>query len=150
MKVVVVSKNRELYALCVEVLAELLATESVLMADSVLGTSVNDICLWDFQPGETELPDRLEPTRLRNWYFLLQRKHLSALRQHFGIIEVNTILKPVTRAALRVFLGDTCQRWKKEHRSDDPQVDSTRTERDDILQSLIEANLKLQEYDQER
>jgi signal transduction histidine kinase len=150
MKVVVVSKNRELYALCVEVVTELMSTESVLMADSALGTSANDICLWDFQPGETELPDRIEPSRLRNSYFLLQRKHLGALRQHFGIIEVNTILKPVTRATLRAFLSDTCHRWKKEHRGEEQHVNTARAERDDILQSLIEANLKLQEYDHER
>ena len=150
MKVVLVSKNRDLYALCAEVLAELMGTESVLLADSAVDAYAHDICLWDFEPGETELPESMEPGRLRNWFFLLQRKHLSVLRQHFGIIEVNTILKPVTRATLRAFLSDTCQRWKEEHFSRDRHTTAVRAERDDILQSLIEANLKLQEYDQER
>jgi signal transduction histidine kinase len=149
MKVAVVSKNRDLYALCAEVVAEFLGNESVVMADSVLGTSAHDVCLWDFQPGETDLPDSIEPGRLRTSFFVVHRKHIGALRQHFGIIEVNTILKPVTRAALRAFLGDTCQRWKKEV-TRDQDANTVRAERDDILQSLIAANLKLQEYDHER
>jgi signal transduction histidine kinase len=149
MKVVVVSKNPDLCAVCTEVVRQLLGNESVVIADSIIHVSTHDLCLWDFEPDETELPDRVEPGQLRNLFFLVQRKHVAALRQHFGIIEVNTILKPVTRAALRAFLSEACRRGRKEQFNHDPQS-NVRAERDDILQSLIEANLKLQEYDQER
>src|SRR5438309_11345816 len=108
-----------------------MGSDWVLLTDASHGLSAHDVCLWDYQPGDTELPANVESGKLCNWFFLLQRKHVGDLRKHFGIIEVKTILKPVTRATLRAFLGEACHRWKQEHLNRHQQGSSIRVERDD-------------------
>ncbi len=83
---------------------------------------------------------------------MLQRKSLSLWREKGYPAEVNLILKPVTRSALRAFLGQACSRWKEQQSKaeEEPRIQSLRSDRDELLQCLIQANLKLQEYDQDR
>ena len=67
-------------------------------------------------------------------------------RRRTGPAEATILLKPVTRATLSAFLGLAVasqeERISASH--------SLRADRDEILQCLIETNLKLQEYDQDR
>jgi len=58
------------------------------------------------------------------------------------------LLKPLTSATLRAFLGETCRRWRELDK--DFAARKLRAERDEMLQCLIQANLRLQEYDQDR
>jgi signal transduction histidine kinase len=108
-----------------------------------------DLCIWDFIPGEAEIPKTLDPGNLQKHLFILQRKHLNTLREFTGTADLNVILKPVTHATLRAFLSTTCPRWSDEV-GFPAASGSLRADRDEMLQCLIQANLKLQEYDQER
>jgi signal transduction histidine kinase len=60
------------------------------------------------------------------------------------------LLKPVTRCALRAFLGQRRLQWEEQHGESGRRPGELRAERDEMLQCLIEANLRLQEYDRER
>jgi two-component system clock-associated histidine kinase SasA len=57
------------------------------------------------------------------------------------------LLKPVNKATLRAFLEHAVARHERNRSTN---VDSLRADRDEILQCLLHANLKLQEYDQDR
>ena len=63
---------------------------------------------------------------------------------------LNVLLKPVARATLLAFLSGAKQQTSEPQEESGGRIDALRGERDLMLQFLIQANLKLQEYDQER
>ena len=142
------SNDQELATFCREVLAEVFGPESTLV--SRVGGRVetdDDVCVWDFVPGESLIPGELHPVDPAKHLFLAHREHLTALREHLGTPDLNVLLKPVTRTTLRAFLAGAA----KFHDKANPDRTATmRVERDEMLQVLIQANLKLQEYDQQR
>ena len=149
-KVALFSKDRSIARSCRATLAELFGPDfmlSVGFAREMLEQS--DLCIWDFIPGETEIA--LQPAdiqRLQSHLFLVQREDVDELRELAGSPNLNLLLKPLTSATLRVFLGEACRRWRERDR--DFAARRLRAERDEMLQCLIQANLRLQEYDQDR
>ena len=100
----------------------------------------SNVYIWDFQPG-VNIPSSLEGVEARRHLFLVQRKDLSEFRQTVQRPGVGILLKPVACPVLEAFLESAAR----------PAVPGTvNCGRDEILQSLIQANLKLQEYDQDR
>ena len=89
------------------------------------------------------LPDAVTLHASRH-LFLVQRQDLAHFRAQTGATDTHVLLKPASRATLTAFLGAAAQ-------ADRPSASSAlRADRDEILQCLIQANLKLQEYDQDR
>jgi signal transduction histidine kinase len=78
--------------------------------------------------------------------FLVHSRDLDAFRAGVGNQEANILLKPVTRAVLSAYLALAVQ----SNRECLSKTDSLRADRDEMLQCLMQANLRLQEYDQER
>jgi len=141
--------DQELATFCREVLAEVFGPESALVTRA--GGRVesgDDVCVWDFVPGESLIPRDLSPVDPAKHFFLVHRDHLAALQAHLGAADLNVLLKPVTRATLRAFLDGVARR--REERPNPDRIATLRVERDEMLQVLILANLKLQEYDQQR
>ena len=149
-RVVLLSKDEALAQSCREVLDELIGTEWI-FARSVSNESGRDgdVCIWDFIPDETELL-ALSPDRLQSHLFLLHRQDLEVLRELVGTSNVKALLKPVTHATLKAFLGETCRQWTDRYETSTIPTGTLRAERDEMLQCLIQANVKLQEYDQDR
>ena len=108
------------------------------------------LCIWDFVPGETILPPGIDRAQWRNHLFLLYRKDLSALKALIGVSDINVLLKPVTRTALRAFLGGYSLHSNNPGEDCGAGASTLRYERDAVLQALMQANLKLQEFHQER
>jgi K+-sensing histidine kinase KdpD len=82
--------------------------------------------------------------RFSKHLFLIPRSNVVKFQDEIGNAEAAILLKPMTRACLTAFLGRVaCQ----QRMSTD---DTLRVDRDEILQCLIHANLRLQEYDQDR
>jgi signal transduction histidine kinase len=140
MDIVLVSEDRELYRACLEILAEILNQPWTLSAASA-GDAIPhaDLCIWDYQPAAPS-PNygyRLPSKRL----YLVSRKDLAEFRQQNPVAEANVLLKPVTPVTLAAFLG-----FAVSSRGSDPM----REDRDEILQCLVQTNLTLQEYDQDR
>jgi len=102
----------------------------------------SDVYIWDFEPGVV-IPANLDGSDAGRHLFLVRRKDLSAFRlsvtQWHG---VGILLKPVAWPVLEAFLESAAK--------PDGLSGSLNAGRDEILQSLIQANLKLQEYDQDR
>ncbi len=146
MKVMVVSKDPELYKLCCEIIGEIANPNWTIAAtDSVATRSEADLYIWDFGADLLSLPQpRHSPSRN---LFLVQRKDLADFRNRMmGSAEANILLKPVTRPTLAAFLGLAISA----HEEQILAAHSLRADRDELLQCLIQTNLKLQEYDQDR
>jgi len=143
------SYDQELATFCREVLAEAFGPESTLVSRAVGRVETgDDVCVWDFVAGESLIPRDLNLVDPTKHLFLVHREHLPALQSHLDTADLNVLLKPVTRVTLRAFLSGAARR-----REEKPNADRTatlRVERDEMLQVLIQANLKLQEYDQQR
>jgi signal transduction histidine kinase len=142
------STDEELARFCREILAQTLGPGSALVTRTNGQVEPGDgICIWDFVPGETRMPQNLDTSKLTKHLFLLYREDLGALQAHLGTAELNVLLKPVTRATLKAFLGGLAPREEADAPS---RINALRVERDEMLQVLIQANLKLQAYDQQR
>ena len=145
------SKAPELIRLLQDTLAETSASQFTLDVMRWGEPPPRDhLCIWDFVPGETVLPDGLDRDQLRRHVFLLHRRELVDLKTVIGVSEINVLLRPVTRENLGAFLcgyalrrADTC---------DGSDANSTRFrgERDEVLRILMQTNLRLQEFHRER
>ena len=142
MNVTVVSRDRELYRLCREILGEVTKqTWTISIADPLDLPGDAELYLWDLQSEPVPVL-RESATHL----FLVNRKDLSRFRAQSEFLNPNVLLKPATRATLTAFLGLAVTA----HESRLSATTSLRAERDEILQCLMQTNLKLQEYDQDR
>ena len=144
MNVAVVSRDRELYRLCQDILREVSKLNwTISVGDSGQITCDADLYLWDFQTAP--IPAGLSAGSATH-LFLVSRKDLPRFRAEADFLNPNILLKPVTRATLTAFLGFAVA--AHEHRLSTTTY--WRAERDEILQCLMQTNLKLQEYDQDR
>lgn len=142
--VLVVSADPRLVALCREVLREL---------EEISGPSgprfgVNGqpkVCIWDYE-SQAERPSAKELGDCSILY-LVPPSQLDSLLQSAPSAEGNILLKPVTRAVLRAFLSSVVP---ARDRATASELGTLRANRDDLLQRLLQANLRLQEYDQQR
>jgi signal transduction histidine kinase len=140
----VVSANEDLVALCREVLRALVDVRWELnvhrdaqdLADSA-------VCLWDYELGQS-LP-LLPQCGKRKVFYVVSPSDVESFRAAMPLAEGNILLKPLTRAVLQAFLGSVTQT-----RSAMAEVGALRADRDEFLQCLLQANLLLQEYDQQR
>jgi signal transduction histidine kinase len=92
----------------------------------------SDFIIWDVQEGFVvgSLPSGRH-------LFLTDRQQVASLAQQLGDQTAYIVLKPANRATLEAFLVDG-------------GVETLRSDRDALLQHILRANLKLQEYDQDR
>jgi signal transduction histidine kinase len=144
MKIILLSSDEELQKMCREILARFPERTSHLQI-AAAGSHLDDadLYIWDVQTNS--LPENVGH-HLSNYLFLLDRKEVPELRDVLGQAEANILLKPLTRATLSAFLGLALAAYHDRVTT----TSSLRADRDDILQCLIQTNLKLQEFDQDR
>ena len=154
MKVQLASSNRQIQTLCQETFSDIVRNAWTLHITTEHSAEIEaDVYVWDVEPGTAVRHDIAPADRWRHFY-LVHRDDVQRFREELPFHDANIILKPVTRAALLVFFSDACGRASSEAqpRSEKPvrEDDSVRADRDEILQCLIQTNLKLQEYDHDR
>ncbi len=103
-----------------------------------------DVFLWDWEL-KTEIFPKLSGG-MRQHLFLVHRNDLNRFQKEVPGAEARVLLKPVTKATLRVFLSQAISACA----AGDHAAAVLREDRDEILQCLIQTNLRLQEYDQDR
>ena len=135
-----ISQDRDLLKACREILIEI-APESWTLSPALPDEDVSgaDLCIWDFHPNFAIPGHLLSP--FAKVLFLVHRDDLAAFRAGTGAQEPNILLKPYTHPTLTAFLTMAVSA---------PSAASLRADRDNMLQCLIQTNLKLQEYDQDR
>ncbi len=151
MKIRLISSDEQLSKLCHETLSAFADKEwdfkTVAPADD---PPPADLYIWDFNP-ELPTPSRLQLHEEQRNIFLVERSQLGCLRDRFPMAAVATLLKPVNTTALQAFLEHAVARYGA-HRAQQyiTRTDSLRADRNELLQCLLHANLKLQEYIQDR
>ncbi len=105
-----------------------------------------DFYVIDFQPSSV-LP-RFGGPNFGNHLFLVDPKDLTAFGEQICGAPGCVLLKPFARRAFEAFLDSFRQTWEAKYNRQ--QAERFRSERDELLQHLLQANLSLQEYDQER
>jgi signal transduction histidine kinase len=141
----VVSADLKLVALCRDVLRELGETARSLEIRSDAETIGNSkVCLWDCESAQSR--PSLKQSGSTRIFYLVAPSRVESLLRSAPTAEGHILLKPVTRAVLRTFLQSALP--SGEH--DGPTLGTLRANRDDLLQRLLHANLRLQEYDQQR
>jgi signal transduction histidine kinase len=142
----VMSTDQELVALCRDVLRELAETLRELEFHSKQDLLAHSkVCLWDYECDELEpVPEEFAGAR---FLYLVHPSQVESVLRNEPAAEGHIVLKPVTRAILRTFL------WSAAPLKDNAAsslMGSLRANRDELLQRLLQANLRLQEYDQQR
>jgi signal transduction histidine kinase len=147
MHIQLVSTDKTLYKLCRETLTGFLASDWVLNVGAVPnGETPPDLFIWDCD-SDVPLPRELNFEQERKNIFLVSRKKMAALVERLPMAAMAILLKPVNKATLQAFLEHAVARHETNRSTD---LNSLRADRDEILQCLLHANLKLQEYDQDR
>jgi signal transduction histidine kinase len=84
-----------------------------------------------------------------NWkhFFFVEAADVERVRSSILSDKANILLKPVSRAALQAFLADAFDRAAAAQAR---TIEVLRGDRDELLQCLMQTNLKLQEYDHDR
>jgi signal transduction histidine kinase len=147
-----VSTDTVLHRLCREVLAELpYQNLGVVVAEKYMPGSRPDICIWDCSAAVPAL-DLLERSNTQKYLFLVERNQVDAILDALPCAPVGLVLKPITKATLRTFLEQAVALCAASdgRGSAETGASSAGSDRDDILQYLLQANLRLQEYDQDR
>ncbi len=169
MKVCVLSKNLKLFNLCRDVIQALTREpkgepyEVVLLdpdqasdveAQTQTGRVEGDLLIWDLD--DVKWPDNLprlpanataEPNETQDQVFVVSRRQAGEFLRSLPLGAGNTLLKPVNRATLRIFVEQAAARARSRQSA---SADQTASDRPDLLQCLLLANLKLQVYDQDR
>jgi signal transduction histidine kinase len=145
-ELILASADPELRVMCREVLGELAEKCNLVLADTTGEPPVGDVYIWDFQP-EHAIPDRIPGQHTWKNLFVVHPKDLGVLRQHGWSTDLAVLLKPVTRVTLSAFLGQALAAHASEQFS---AAATMRESCDELLQCLIQTNLRLQDYDRER
>ena len=151
MKVRLISQNQVLNRLCREVLLEFRGRDwDYGMVDRYEPARGADICIWDVDP-ELTFPPELNLETDKPNIFLVDRKDVVPFLEGHPMAALSILLKPVNERVLLDFLDYLVGQHELHHGLDciEP-VGELRTERGDMLQSLLYSNLKLQEFDQDR
>ena len=143
MKVQIAPPNPDLYRLFREVLGGG-DRDDVELSPDISEETGADLYVWDYSPG-LKIPERAARSASKH-LFLVDRKDLNEFRDEFPIGQSAILLRPVTREVLSAFLVRTIPT------GDHPTATtaSLRSDRDQMLQCLINASLKLQEHDHDR
>jgi signal transduction histidine kinase len=146
------SDDSEVHRLCQEVLGEILGRGWTLhIGKGSEPEPEGDLFIWDWQAAEA-IPSIDSAERWRH-FFLVSRTSIDQFLESAGPCDLNVLLKPLTKASLTAYLKDACNRRKEQPAREENMaatLDSLRSDRDELLQCLLQANLRLQEYDQDR
>jgi signal transduction histidine kinase len=141
----VISNDDSLLTLCREMAREMPTLTWQLAAnEDRLESSDADLCLWEYKP-DTRLPNN-GPWGSRA-FVLVSSRDLACFRAAHPYAEAGIVLRPVTLAVLRALVTQASARFAARAA---PSDESLRSDRDEILQCLMQANLQLQQYDAER
>lgn len=145
MQVILISRDTDLYKLCREILNELNGLDWHLVKATPESCPPGaDFYIWD-SPAGIDLPSGIDQ-RLSKHLFLIPRSDVASFQENLGTVEAAIMLKPATRACLSAFLGFAASTFQERI----SMAHSLRADRDEMLQCLIQSNLQLQEYDQDR
>jgi signal transduction histidine kinase len=145
------SEDRHVHSLCQEVLGEVVGRGWTLHVAKDLAAECNaDLYVWDLDD-HTSTALRIDARDKWRHFFLVERANTAELCRSLAFTDAHILLKPLTKATLLAFFSDACRRCMESPvMTEEGIIASLRSDRDEILQFLMQANLRLQEYDHDR
>jgi signal transduction histidine kinase len=145
MKVSLVSEDKGLHELCRSVLRELGVNDLEFEAPDAKHSPA-DLRIWDLSTGvRADVVERVKAGEFGD-IFVVSRKSLPEMQKLVPASAFAFLLKPVKRPVLRAFFSSALNSWS----TADGDGEASRDGRTELLQALLEANLRLQENDQDR
>jgi signal transduction histidine kinase len=148
-----VSEDTQLLELCREAVHDLAlySCDIVLLGHRQAPIPSSDLLIWDtdYSDGSKRDP-RLALQSGQQELFLVSRKRLHEFLTNMPLGAGSTLLKPVSKRTLQIFLEQALFRSRAKAPQHIPEPASAAPEKNDALQCLLMANVKLQEYDQDR
>ncbi|MBZ5676589.1 MAG: HAMP domain-containing histidine kinase [Acidobacteriia bacterium] len=151
MRLSTIGVERELEGQCRALLEEM-APGGYEFTPSAHGTRPQgaDFYIWDFRP--EHFSDGIQPDVVARSLFLVEPSMLDSFQRMLGESHASIVLKPVRSAALLPFLehilGSKSSRFHESENNSGLAVQAS--EADELLERLLHANLRLQEYEQAR
>ncbi|MCC7342853.1 MAG: HAMP domain-containing histidine kinase [Bryobacterales bacterium] len=143
MRIALITKDRSLLPLCQEVVAKLpLDHCDVVLAEAEQAVEA-EMHIWDLD-AKPRIPESRSPGVD---VFLVRRNSLKAFLDRFPHAGATTLLKPVSPAALEVFLAHLIGRLNNQ--GQEPS-DPMKADRDALLECLLHSTLRLQEMEDDR
>src|SRR5437762_6648757 len=150
MKVRLVSKDPSLYGICREVLHSLQDRHWDLgRLDSWQPNLSADLWIWDCDAPEAFPPESWLQHE-QNIIFVIDRQKIGIFRDLLPVEAVRILLKPVRPNLLKGFLEQILAPAAKTTSEVPEEAGRIKSDRDVLLQHVLEANLWLQEYEQDR
>lgn len=118
---------------------------TVLRSKTTQAVPEADLYIWDYSPGLELRPEILARAAAQH-LLLCEPRYLDELSDL--LTSVCVLLKPVAAFTLRAFAELAWHSWQLRKRVH--ETDSLRSDRDALLQYVLDVNLRLQKYDQER
>jgi signal transduction histidine kinase len=150
MKIKIISEDSELQRMCRDILLQLRLHDLEIIAERWSPSELPcDICVWDCSSTDG-LPDFPISDYRKSHLFLVERRQLRSLLDKLPLEPIGLLLKPVSKSTLAAFLEQAvarCAAWDGVRHTECRDVGA---DRDDMLQYLLQANLRLQEYDHDR
>jgi signal transduction histidine kinase len=143
MRICIVSNSEDFAALLLEFVDPI----TVLRVRQGESVPESDLCVWDYAPG-FEIQPLISAVSSAQHLVLADPQTIESLAGHDLGASVCILLKPVTAFTLRAFTDLALKSWRLRLQARD--ADWLRLDRDRLLAYVLEVNLKLQEYDQER
>lgn len=140
-RIALIGNDQRVYQLCCEILATHSGRHQLIVAEPRPPFPEADIYIWDYHPG-LELAWQKVAEEPCSHLVLVERRELAESR-NAKLEAAMLALKPVTQAVLAAWLEKTL-----EDRA--TRTAGLRQDRDELLQTLMETSLRLQEYDQDR
>lgn len=144
------STDPAVYHLCREILRELPYETSIIATETYAAVGQPDICVWDCENWATQ-PGIEEREACQKHLFLLERNQVGTILDSLPCTPIGLLLKPITKPTLSTFLEQAVALCVAGIGRAHPGSEGAPPgDRDDILQYLLQANLRLQEHDQDR
>jgi signal transduction histidine kinase len=144
------SRDEELVTLFAEAVAEVGAEFTLTAGLPAPVRPRSDLCIWDYDPEKPSLPQWIRPSDWRKYLFVVEQQYIASLRAVSGFANLNALLKPVTSVTLRSFFVG----YSLHHRQQDVEArgcsNTLRSERDQLLQIVMQPDCRLQNVFQER
>ena len=144
-RVILISHDFDLLTTCREILVKYENLDwQLTKSDPGSRPPVADLYIWDGATAiDVSLGIDLPSTK---HLFLLHQEEVAQFQENMGTAGAAILLKPVTEGCLSAFLQFAASAFRDRSAT----VHSLRSDRDEMLQCLIQTNLQLQRYEQDR
>ena len=120
------------------------------IADHAISPETADLVIWNYQPGDQPPLSANDFSSHPLTLFVADEQALSELQPALDGPAANIIFRPVQPDTLAAFLRAVSSAQRSGGVLPASPIDSMRSQRDELLRALMQANVRLQEYDRDQ